>query len=298
MYHFFQQSKTFKGETLEQFEEVIRQEYPVTVISSSNKNTSLTNLKPSTAASNSFHCAAAKKNKEMGNAIHLALANIQGLITNKGNKCNFVRDVTKSDMRHQIIVLTETWTNKNYEAEITAHFKDYNLLPADRKYDPTKNDPEQLKSRGGTCILTSPEVTITPGPCFSNGNCEVAIAKLPTINTLVISMYQPSGKNFSLHKFTEALNHIRSYLSNHAEELDQTHITLMGDFNFPKKIVNWKDTDLGLVADYTEGESIQKKAFDLLIQLTEEYQMEQLVSQPTRGKNVLDLVFSNQSFPQ
>ena len=295
IYHFFQQSKSYNGETLEQFEQLLCQEHPVTMISSSQKSTKVTNLEPSSAACKSFHTDTAKKNYEKDNSIHLALANIEGLITNKRNKCSFVRDVTRTDKRHQIIVLTETWTKKNYEAEITAHFKDYHLYQSDREFDPNKKDPKQLKNRGGTCIITSPEVTITPGPRFSNGNCEVAIAKLPTINTLVISLYRPSGKNFCLLKFTEALSHIRQYLSEKAEELEQTHITLMGDFNFPKKIVNWRESDLGLVADFTEGEDIQKKAFDLLIQLTDEYQMEQLVSQPTRGRNILDLVFSNQS---
>ena len=109
-------------------------------------------------------------------------------------------------------------------------------------------------------------------------------------------MYRPSGKNFSLTKYTEAIDHIRLFLSSQDGSLENTHITFMGDFNFPKKIVEWKDSDLGLVADFTEGESIQKRAFDLLLSLTEDYQMEQLVSQPTRGKNVLDLVFSNQPF--
>ena len=68
---------------------------------------------------------------------------------------------------------------------------------------------------------------------------------------------------------------------------------MMGDFNFPKKIVNWRESKLGLVADFNEGQDVQKKAFEQLLSLTEENQMEQIVNQPTRGKNVLDLIFTN-----
>ena len=57
--------------------------------------------------------------------------------------------------------------------------------------------------------------------------------------------------------------------------------------------MQWKRSDLGLIPDYTEGEAIQKKAFELLLNLTEEHHLEQIVDQPTRGKNTLDLIFTN-----
>ena len=50
---------------------------------------------------------------------------------------------------------------------------------------------------------------------------------------------------------------------------------------------------MGLVADFKEGQDIQKQAFEQLLNLTEEHQREQLVNRPTRGKNILDLIFSN-----
>ena len=40
------------------------------------------------------------------------------------------------------------------------------------------------------------------------------------------------------------------------------------------KIVNWSKSDMGIVVDFIEGEGIQKKAFDLLIQLAEDYHMQ------------------------
>ena len=110
------------------------------------------------------------------------LANIQGIITQKKNKVQFIRDITKSKNKNQIIALTETWAKANYDAEFQQHFQDYNIMRSDRKVTDV-SDKEQLKTRGGVMLLTSPEITITPILEFTNGNCEVAIATLPTINT-------------------------------------------------------------------------------------------------------------------
>ena len=64
----------------------------------------------------------------------------------------------------------------------------------------------------------------------SNSNCEVAIARLHTIDALVISMYRPSGKNFAICKFQEALSWISQNLTEHADDLQTVHISLMGIF--------------------------------------------------------------------
>ena len=77
----------------------------------------------------------------------------------------------------------------------------------------------------------------------------------------------------------------KEILERHADELKDTHILLMGDFNFTKNNVEWKDSQHGMITDYSPGSSIQKRAFDQLWELTEEYQLEHVVSQPTRGKN-------------
>ena len=228
--------------------------------------------------------------------IHIAMANIRGLITKKRNKCKFLWDTTREDnCKHQIIILTESWTKGNYEKEILRHFPGYNIRKIDRSYDPEKNDPNQLKTGGGTLVLTSEDIPITPtGQSFSNGNCEVCIVELKTINTLLISMYRPSGKNFSFVKYSEAMTRIRTYLQTNEDQHKEKHILLAGDFNFPPKIVTWKDSQLGLIPDFSGGQSEQMKAFEQLLEIVEENNMEQMVNQPTRGKNILDLIFTNQ----
>ena len=43
----------------------------------------------------------------------------------------------------------------------------------------------------------------------------------------------------------------------------------MGDFNFPRRIVDWKESNMGLLADFKEGEEVQKQAFEQLLNLAD-----------------------------
>ena len=64
--------------------------------------------------------------------------------------------------------------------------------------------------------------------------------------------------------------------------------------NFPPRIVNWISSDEGLFADCVEVESNEKQGFQLLMDLTNEYSLDQIVDKPTREResNILDLVFT------
>merc|ERR1739838_1101022 len=114
------------------------------------------------------------------------------------------------------------------------NFSNYNVYYTDRKEKTDKNDKKGLKSRGGVLLLTSPDIPITPISKFSNSNCELLIAELPTINMVMILLCRPSGKNFCPIKFQEALNHVQNFLNANTEDLTGKHVTFLGDFNFPK----------------------------------------------------------------
>ena len=49
---------------------------------------------------------------------------------------------------------------------------------------------------------------------------------------------------FSIAKFQEALSWVGQYLRDHKDELVDTHLMLMGDFNFPKEIVEWRGSSM------------------------------------------------------
>ena len=296
MFSLYQKTRLYQGETIQEFQEKVAANHNIVTIVSGTEYSYSVPLEATSRTSKTHHLRLEEVDRAEANSINLRLVNIRGLITRRKNKSRFVRDITKDTRsKHQIIAITETWTKDIHEKEITEHFPGYHILKVDREFDPDSDDPDQIETQGGTLILTSSDITITPTKAsFSNGNCEVLIAHLPTINGLIVTLYRPSGKNFSLAKYSDAVGRIQKYLRDNEEALRGKHIMLMGDFNFPKKIVQWKESKMGLVPDFQQGKDIQKQAFEQLLTLTEEYQMEQIVNQPTRGKNILDLVFTNQ----
>ena len=138
------------------------------------------------------------------------LVTIQGLITNKKNKNEFLKLVTSSQnsTSNRIIAVTETHLNpQHFNAEITKYFTDYNVIKADRDTNYDMNDDYQLQSCGGCLLLTSQDIITIPKITFSNGNCELVIANCPEIK-LDISCLSTSKNKF----FTDKIQ--RSYQEN------------------------------------------------------------------------------------
>ena len=222
------------------------------------------------------------------------LVNIQGLITSKKNKSQFLKLTTGLTSPHNILAITETWTQelKHYDAEILKQFPGYSLQRADRK-DYDKADPNALQSRGGCLLLASPGITIQPIVKFSNGNCELLVTELPQLNMTAIVIYNPPKPNFNYNKFKEIVRKIEHYLD-HADRCNKPlGINIMGDFNFPPRVVEWINSDYGTFPNQKTGDSDEKHAFQLLVDLMHHYGLFQIINKPTRENNILDLFLTD-----
>ena len=208
--------------------------------------------------------------------VDLFLLNIQGLITNKKNKCSFIKEVTSSKSQSKIIAITETWGKKHFDAEYLKAFKGYNITKTDRNTSNAAEDKECLSKNGGVLLLTTNDIPQKPVLKFSNGNCELVIAELPTINTAAMVFYRPAGKNFSLPKYIEALKHIQDYLQMNYDLENSMEIILMGDFNFTQDEVKWISSEEGLIPNYNEGITPEKQGFSMLLSLTEDFSLNQI----------------------
>ena len=138
-------------------------------------------------------------------------------------------------------------------------------------------------------ILTSPDLPSHKIKefSFSNGNSEILTVEIPMIKTSVILIYRPSGKNYSLPKFAEVLNIARKYLAIKTKEEKPNNIILAGDFNFNNKIVTWGKSDRGLAANYEHGTTELHRGFSLLLDLVEDFNLEQTVDKLTRKSATL-----------
>ena len=218
----------------------------------------------------------------------MSLVNIQGLVTNNNNKSNFLYNQCCRNSKSNIVAITETWlSDKHDDSEILKTFKDYSINRSDR-------NPANTPPRGGCLILSSPDIVAVPNKTFSNGHCELVITDFPSENITIIVVYNPpplkppAPPELSLQKFSETISTIRSHL------LTNTHeVILCGDFNFPKEIVEWIESEEGIFAHQAPGNSPHKQAFELLLQLVIEFNLSQHIAKPTRINNTLDLVFTS-----
>ena len=103
-----------------------------------------------------------------------------------------------------------------------------------------------------------------------------------------------TGKNASLQKFIEVLSRTKMIINNIQNNGNTiNNLLVMGDFNFSPNIVTWEKSKRGLTADYSEGNTEEKRAFGHLLDLVDDLNLEQVVDKPTRGRNILDLIFTD-----
>lgn len=204
--------------------------------------------------------------------------NIEGLYRGKDKwkKINFLRELASSD-KPVLIVLTETHLKSEIDnAEI--NIPNYNLYRSDR-----------IRLQGGVAIYVREPFLIDEETVvkFSNDYCEALIIKLKDVNSHIVCVYRPPDT--SSIKFNECIETINNYFK---EKNLQENIIILGDYNFPH--LKWNTYDDKIIPTIISGSSVDNQLqASKLIDFTDSLFCEQLITSPTRGKNTLDLIFSN-----
>ena len=127
---------------------------------------------------------------------------------------------------------------------------------------------------------------------MSNGKCEVVAVEMPDIQTLNIVVYRPPDTKS--HEFNPILSEIQKLLKN--LEKPEPTIILSGDLNFP--FVKWKRLpDNSCSWEYkshTNATTDEKQQFERLLEVCGDHFMLQMIEEPTRERNTLDLMFTNE----
>ena len=134
---------------------------------------------------------------------------------------------------------------------------------------------------------------------FDNGVCELLVVMVHQLNTVVAVIYRPPDTR--LGEFSEILSKLDDVMAE--LQTPTPTVSLMGDFNFPKRAINWSrcdgsDSDLvPIVSNHRDGETAGGKQDRLqaakLCDLAVKFSLIQQVDQPTHGIEILDLIFSN-----
>ena len=210
----------------------------------------------------------------------IMLQNMEGLVTeNSKEKVDFLKEYVKED-NIILINVTETWLNSTIKED--TEIEGYNIFRGDR----------QNRVRGGTAIYLHNKLEANLICEKSNGKCEMVAIMIPEIQTLNIVIYRPPGTES--HDFNTILNEIQKIFLN-LEKPDPT-IILSGDLNFP--FVEWKRmSDNSCTWEYksnTNATRSDKEQFESLMNICNEQCMLQIIEEPTRLENTLDLIFTNE----
>ena len=176
------------------------------------------------------------------------------------NKCAF-GTFTESHLNPDIV-----------DAEI--EIENYRVIRADRKE----------RTCGGSCIYIRNDIMCYDEYSWSNKVVSMCAVKLKTNDTLIINMYRPPDTDKHENAFEEALIKLEDLLS----KSETNNIILTGDFNFPT--IQWsQDDEMNITI---ASKNIPKQAKSLL-NILNDFSLLQCISKPTRGHNILDLVFTN-----
>ena len=119
-----------------------------------------------------------------------------------------------------------------------------------------------------------------------SNEAEMIWAKLQIPNSkplCLCSFYRPPNNNVT------PITMLNNFLSNmsHNESSQTPQILLAGDFNLPS--ISWIDGTGQISPNPTYGTDVNQS----LLESVNEFGLDQLVTEPTRGENILDLIFSS-----
>ena len=175
--------------------------------------------------------------------------------------------------RPDIVVGTESWLTKNHlSSEIFPNSLGYTSFRQDRVTD---------TCGGGVFILVKDNLIATEQKQLKT-NCEIIWVKVDTVTTkpiYVAAYYRPDeGDSESLLELNRSLDM--------AAQLKGT-LWLLGDFNFPK--FTW---DHEHVPSMKSGSDFPSN-YETFVNLLDDFSLVQMVNEPTRGENVLDLFLTS-----
>ena len=144
------------------------------------------------------------------------------------------------------------------------------------------------KSHGGVAIYLRNDLIGQLVTSHSNSMCETLVVKVKTLNLIIICVYRPP--NSTVEAFEETLNVCQNSINRVTDSDPKVKDVLMlGDFNLP--FISWPKGEI--YQKEVAKKSGEKQQAVKLVNFVERNFLENYVNTATRGKNVLDLVFTN-----
>ena len=151
-----------------------------------------------------------------------------------------------------------------------------------------RTDRGPSKSHGGVAIYLRNDLIGQLVATHSNNMCETLVVKVKTLNLILICVYRPP--NSTLGAFEEALEVCQKAINDVTDDDPKVKdVLVVGDFNFP--FISWQKKEI--YQKEVSRKSEEKQQAEKLTDFAENNFFENYVNTATRGKNILDLVLTN-----
>ena len=184
-------------------------------------------------------------------------------VVNKVQEFHCLLDTENPD----IVVGTESWLSPDI-ASSEIFPEGYHSFRADRK--------SKSKRSGGVFILVRNSLICTEQPQFQT-NCEILWVKIEITGSrpLFVGAYcrRVEDDLESLREFQDSVSRVREHSDN---------VWVLGDFNLP--MLSWPESSPEMKPDCSH-----KQVYDFFLSTIADYNFTQVVTEPTRKDNILDL---------
>ena len=204
-----------------------------------------------------------------------------GLITRRTTATHKLISSYPRDDNIMFMNLTETWLTKAI-TDKEADIEGYNMFRCDRT-DNTKG--------GGVAIYVYNKLKIGHTWEKRHNRCEMIGVEIKDLQTINIVVYRPPDtKKEDFRVILRTLKIILDKMGEHSNT-----IIVSGDFNF--RFIEWRKEQSGACSyRYKQAANKdEKEQFLELLALCNEHCLTQIIDEPTRGENTLDLFFTNET---
>ena len=189
--------------------------------------------------------------------------------------CRSIKSKTKQRQFNTLLSTEQPDIVLGTESHLDNSFKNAEIFPS--TYEVIRHDRNH--NGGGVFIAYKNNLIITEITDIGK-NCELVVAKLMLVNQpdLYIGVYYrpPSQKVEGIIALREDLEKI--------SKINAINILIGGDFNVPS--INWETNSIDENPQY--GQEIN----NTMLETISDQFLTQIVDEPTRGKNILDLIFT------
>ena len=195
------------------------------------------------------------------------------------SSCHKLKSFTEGKVNDSdpiFISVTESWL-KDHIKNAQINIPGYQIIRQDR----TNN-----RERGGVLLYVQDDLPVSNVESFDDSTCGAVICSVKCINTVVASVYRPPPSHANSLSDLPSFKNLLRFLQEHIDRTtdDRSSLIITGDFNFPN--LQWDQSSLTTTGKPTEAEELFSAFID-------ENLLCQYITQPTRGRNILDLFLTN-----